>query len=80
MLAIIDSTEDEKLTRFALMLDLSGHVGFPGEHEFDFLAEAEVAFAPPPKKKSKSAKVLTPIMAPTTRSKKPPAAKTQVAA
>ena len=81
LLAIIESIEDEKLTRFALKLALSGHVGIPGEHEFDFLAEAEIVFAPPqPKKKSKPAKVPTPIKAPKAKSKKAPAAKTQVAA
>ena len=81
LLATIDSTEDEKLTRFALRLAISGHVGFPGEHEIDFLAEAEIAFAPPPpKKKSKPAKVPTPIKAPKAKSKKATPAKTQVAA
>ncbi len=82
LLAVIDSTEDEKLTRFALRLALSGHVGIPNEHEFDFLAEAEIAFAPPPpKKKSKPAKVPTPIKAPQAKAKKAATTgKSQVAA
>ncbi len=81
LLAIIDNTKDEKLTRFALRLALSGHVGFPGEDEIDFLAEAEIAFPPPsPKKKSEPAKAPTPIKAPKAKAKKVPAAKTQVAA
>ncbi len=44
MLATIDATADEKLTRFAIRL--SGHVGIPRENERDFLAEAEAVLAP----------------------------------
>ena len=82
LLATIDSTADDKLTRFALRLALSGHVGIPGEHEFDFLAEAEIVFPSPQpnKKKSKPAKMPTPSKAPKATAKKAPAAKKQVAA
>ncbi len=45
LLATIDATADDKLTRFALRLALSGHVGIPRENELDFLTEAEAAFA-----------------------------------
>ncbi len=48
LLSAIENTADEKLTRFALRLTLSGHVGIPREDEFDFLSEAEAIFAPPP--------------------------------
>ena len=76
LLATIDGTEDDQLTRFALRLALSGHVGIPGEHKFDFLAEAETVFAPPPEKKK--AKKPTPIKAPKAAPKKTP--KKQIAA
>ena len=46
LLASIDATEDDRLTRFAIRLALSGHVGIPREDEFDFLAEAEAVFTP----------------------------------
>ncbi len=49
LLSAIDNTGDDKLTRFALHLALSGHVGILREDEIDFLAEAEAVFAPPPK-------------------------------
>jgi ParB family chromosome partitioning protein len=63
LLSTIDATADDKLTRFALRLALAGHVGIPREGEFDFLAEAESVFAPPPPKKRAVAKAkqLTPI-------------------
>ena len=64
LLSTIDATADDKLTRFALRLALAGHVGIPREGEFDFLTEAEAAFAPPPPKKkaaTKKAKQPTPI-------------------
>ncbi len=47
---------DEKLTGFALRLALTGHTDIPRESDFDFLAEAEAAFAfvpTPPRKKTK---------------------------
>ena len=50
LLSTIDNTADDELTRFALRLALSGHVGIPRENEFDFLTEAEAVFAPPPNK------------------------------
>ena len=86
LLSTIDNTTDDKLTRFALRLALSGHVGIPRENEFDFLTEAETVFAPPQPKKnssSKKAKKPTPIKAseaaPTPKPKKT-AAKKQIAA
>ncbi len=68
LLSTIDNTTDDKLTRFALRLAFSGHIGIPRENEIDFLTEAEAVFAPPqPKKKSTSnkAKKPTPIKAAT---------------
>ena len=56
MLATIDATVDDRLTRFAIRLALSGRVGIPRENEFDFLAEAEAVFAPPPQKKAATRK------------------------
>jgi ParB family chromosome partitioning protein len=62
LLSAIDGLEDNKLTGFALRLALIGHMDTPREGEFDFLAEAEAAFAPPRPKNaaSKKAKVKTP--------------------
>jgi ParB family chromosome partitioning protein len=56
LLATIDVTVDNKLTRFAVRLALSGHVGTPREGELDLLSEAEAVFVP---KKSKAIKVTT---------------------
>jgi ParB family chromosome partitioning protein len=47
---------DAKLTSFALRLALTGHVDIPRDSEFDFLAEAEAAFAPPQSKNGKKSK------------------------
>jgi ParB family chromosome partitioning protein len=47
---------DAKLTSFALRLALTGHVDIPRDNEFDFLAEAEAGFAPPPPKNGKKSK------------------------
>ena len=81
LLATIDATADEKLTAFALRLALSGHVGIPRENEFDFLTEAEAAFAPPPpKKKSPPAKEKKPTLVKTSPVKKAKVAKKQIAA
>jgi ParB family chromosome partitioning protein len=54
----LSQTPDEKLTSFALRLALTGYVTIPRENEWDYLAEAEVAFVPPPpaKKKAKANK------------------------
>ena len=52
LLALIEGTGDEKLTCFAVRLALAGHRGIPREGEFDFLAEAEIAFLTPKPKKS----------------------------
>ena len=62
LLSAIDGLRDDKLTGFALRLALIGHIDIPREGEFDFLAEAEVAFAPPQPKNaaSKKPKVKTP--------------------
>jgi len=46
LLATIDATADDKLTRFAIRLALSGHLSIPRENEPDFLTEAEAVFAP----------------------------------
>ena len=56
LLSTIDNTADDKLTRFALRLALSGHVGIPRENELDFLTEAESVFAPPQPKKARPAR------------------------
>ena len=81
LLATIDATADEKLTAFALRLALSGHVGIPRENEFDFLTEAEAAFAPPqPKKKAPPAKEKKPTLVKTSPVKKAKVAKKQIAA
>ena len=81
LLATIDATADEKLTAFALRLALSGHVGIPRENKFDFLTEAEAAFAPPqPKKKAPPAKEKKPTLVKTPPVKKAKAAKKQIAA
>ena len=81
LLATIDATADEKLTAFALRLALSGHVGIPRENEFDFLTEAEAAFAPAqPKKKAIPAKEKKPTLVKTPPGKKAKVAKKQIAA
>ena len=51
LLATIDATADDKLTRFAVRLAFSGHLGIPRENEPDFLTEAEAFFASPQSKK-----------------------------
>ena len=64
LLSTIDNLTDDGLTGFAIRLALVGHRGLPREGEFDFLAEAEAAFAPPPLKKKaarQKAKQPTPI-------------------
>jgi ParB family transcriptional regulator, chromosome partitioning protein len=62
LVSILTSLPDDKLTSFALRLVLTAHAAIPRESEFDFLAEAEAAFVPPPKKNSKpkKAKAATP--------------------
>ena len=81
LLATIDATADEKLTAFALRLALSGHVGIPRENEFDFLTEAEAAFAAPqPKKKAPPAKEKKPTLVKTSPVKRAKVAKKQIAA
>lgn len=47
LLAIIDATADDKLTRFAIRLAFSAHVRIPRENEIDLLPEAEAAFLAP---------------------------------
>ena len=86
LLATLDATADDKLTRFAIRLALSGHVGIPRENEFDFLSEAEAVFTrPQPTKKTKNGKARkpTPIQATEAASKQKPkttAARKQIAA
>ena len=54
LLAAIDATADDKLTRFAIRLALSSHVAIPRESEPDFLTEADAVFAPQPQAKQKA--------------------------
>ena len=54
LLATIDVTADDKLTRFAIRLALSGHVAIPRENELDLLTEADAVFAPLQKTKAKT--------------------------
>jgi ParB family chromosome partitioning protein len=64
LLTSIDGLRDDKLTGFTVRLALAGHRGIPAESEFDFLAEAENVFAPPPPEqevKPKKAKKPAPI-------------------
>ena len=64
LLSTIDTLTADGLTGFTIRLALVGHRGIPREGEFDFLAEAESAFAPPPPKKKaakKKGKQPTPI-------------------
>ena len=77
LLSTIDNTTDDKLTRFALRLALSGHVGIPRENEFDFLTEAKTVFAPPQAEKKSSKKATT---ASSTSKPKKAATKKQIAA
>ena len=82
LLATIDGTADEKLTRFALRLALSGHVGIPRENEPDFLTEAEAVFTPQQKKAmpQKTSKTPVALPKPKTKAKKQKTAKKQIAA
>jgi ParB family chromosome partitioning protein len=52
----IATLSEEKLTGFALRLVLTGHTDIPREGDFDFLAQAEAAFARPQTKKPKEKK------------------------
>ena len=81
LLATIDATADNKLTRFAIRLALSGHVSIPRENEHDFLSEADVVFAPLRKPKGKNTR--TAPLAPSklkTQTKKPKTARKPIAA
>ncbi len=79
LLATIDATGDDKLTRFAIRLALFGHVGIPRENELDFLTEADAVFAPLRKpKKSRNAPVA--LSKPKTQTKKPKPARKPIAA
>ncbi len=85
LLATIDTTADDKLTRFAIRLALSGHFGIPREGELDFLTEAEAVFTAPEAKQAKAPKKQkqpTPIKTDTssTKPKKSEAAKKKIAA
>ena len=46
LLATIADTEDDKRTRFALRLALSGHIGIPRENEFDSLQKPKPLLHP----------------------------------
>ena len=84
LLSAIDGLEDNKLTGFALRLALIGHIDIPREGEFDFLAEAESAFATPQAKNAASkkpkVKTPTPIKAASKSATKKTAAKKKTAA
>jgi ParB family chromosome partitioning protein len=84
LLSAIDGLQDDKITGFALRLALTGHVAIPREGEFDFLAEAEAAFAPPQPKnaagKKPKVKTPTPIKAASKPAQKKTAAKKKTAA
>jgi ParB family chromosome partitioning protein len=56
LLSTIDSLTDDKLNGFAIRLALTGHRGIPREGEFDFLAEADQAFAQIPPAKGEKRK------------------------
>jgi ParB family chromosome partitioning protein len=56
LLTSIDRLADNQLIGFALRLALTGHRSIPRESEFDFLAEAENVFAPPPPEQEVSPK------------------------
>ena len=61
---ILASIPDDKLIGFALRLVLTSHASIPRQGEFDYLADAEAAFVPPPPKKTskpKKTKTVTPI-------------------
>jgi ParB family chromosome partitioning protein len=59
LLSTIDGLPDDKLTGFALRLVITAHIPIPREGELDYLAEAEIAFAPPQPKKTASKKTTT---------------------
>ncbi len=81
LLATIDATTDDKLTRFAIRLTLSGHVGIPRENEPDFLSEADAVFAPARKDKAKKTKnAPVALSKPKTQTKKPKTARKPIAA
>jgi ParB family chromosome partitioning protein len=62
LLSTIDSLTDDKLNGFAIRLALTGHRGIPREGEFDFLAEADQAFAQiPPAKEENRKRTKNPI-------------------
>jgi ParB family chromosome partitioning protein len=80
LLATIDATADNKLTRFATRLALSGHVGIPQENELDFLAEAEGVFAVPRKKVTVPKAGRAPVALPKPKLKEKKSAKKRIAA
>ena len=45
VLAALENTADDKLTRFALRIVLSDHIGIPHKNQPDLLTEAEQVFA-----------------------------------
>ena len=63
LLSTIEGLADDKLIGFALRLVLTGHTPIPRENEFDFLSEAEAAFAPaqPKTTTTKKEKKPTPV-------------------
>jgi hypothetical protein len=82
LLSTIDGLTDDSLTGFAVRLALAGHRSIPREGEFDFLAEADQVFGPPPPsedKKPKKAKkptlvktVTKPMQKVASKARKPP--------
>ena len=63
LLSTLTALPDEKLTEFALRLVLTGHTDAPRENDFDFLVQAEAAFAPSQPKKKNAAKTPQPLKA-----------------
>jgi ParB family chromosome partitioning protein len=78
LLSTIEGLADDKLIGFALRLVLTGHTPIPRENEFDFLTEAEAAFAPAQPKKTSTTKEKEPTLVKTAAPKK--TAKKKVAA
>jgi ParB family chromosome partitioning protein len=80
LLATIEATADNKLTRFAIRLAFSGHVGIPRENETDFLSEAATVFAPTQRTKAKTRNTPVAIPTPKPQQRKQKTAKKQIAA
>ena len=80
LLATIDRTADDKLTRFAIQLALTGHLGIPREGDPDFLTEAAAIFTLPQKKAKAQKTRNAPVTMPKSKTEPKKPAKKQVAA